>query len=457
MLALLARFGECFKTNSANCVELAARYVGGLLSHTQRKNMERMDERLGDNPELGEDVYQATQNFISTSQWEVGPLFAMVSQQANQRLGNAPNSVLVIDESGQSKKGIKSVGVARQHNGRTGKQDNCQMGVYSALNNGSRVAMIGARLFLPEEWINDKDRCEEAWIPKERIEQGHLTKIDHAKELVMEALQNGVQFSCIAMDAFYGRDGKLRRFLEEKSLIYCVDVPTNARLFEFKPNVDKRPEKITAATLSVAELAEKILREGKHPARTIDLREGDHGIVEAKVTVVRVWEWSADSDEPVELWLLIRVMPDGTMKLSLCNADAKTPLSQLAHWQAARFWVERCFQDAKSHCGMGQYQARGWWAWHHHMALVILAVLFQMEERMMSPTGISDLTACDITDIIEWVLVAKPTEEEVIRRIENRHEDRRKSRRLYLDRQKKIRLAKSLVNSREKPAKSLTK
>jgi SRSO17 transposase len=434
MLQLVHSFSHCFKTKSAHGVDLAARYVGGLLSQTQRKNMERMDERLGKAEELGQDVYQATQNFISTSRWEVEPLYAQICEQVNRRLGGSPDSVLAIDESALTKKGDKSVGVGRQHNGRLGKVDNCQMGVFSALTCGSRVALIGSRLYLPEDWINDPERCEEAGVPKERMAQGSLTKIDHAKELISEALANGVEFSCVAMDAFYGRDSSLRRFMEELNLTYCVDVPTNIRVFRTRPSETERPKKITEVTVSVGELAREVLAQ-KGPKHVIGLRDGDHGIVQAKVSAVRVWEWSAQSERPEELWLLIREMPDGSLKLSLCNASAKTPLKQLAKWQAARFWVERCFQDAKSHCGMGQYQARGWWAWQHHMALVALAVLFEMEERMMNPSGIGDLTATDVTEMIEWALINKPTESELLERMMRRHQARERSKRNALARQ----------------------
>ena len=67
MSAFIREWSDCFKTKSANHVELAQRYVGGLLSQTARKNMERMDERLGHNRKLGTDTYQATQQFISDS------------------------------------------------------------------------------------------------------------------------------------------------------------------------------------------------------------------------------------------------------------------------------------------------------------------------------------------------------------------------------------------------------
>jgi len=50
--------------------------------------------------------------------------------------------------------------------------------------------------------------------------------------------------------------------------------------------------------------------------------------------------------------------------------------------QAQRYWIERSFQDCKSELGMSDYQVRKWNGWHHHMALVILALSFIVKERL---------------------------------------------------------------------------
>ena len=440
MLKLVVRFADCFDTKSPIAAELAGRYVGGLLSQTPRKNMERMDERLGVDEALGKDAYQATQNFISASRWSAQSVFARISERADRQLGGSVDSVLVIDESAHAKKGGSSVGVGQQYNGRAGKQDNCQVGVYSALSRGSRVALVGVRLFLPQDWVENPGRCRKVGVPEERIAQGHLTKIDHARELVEEALANGLQFGCVSMDALYGRNAALRKFMAEKGLVYCMDIPSDTRLFTSKPGQDERPKKITTVTQRADELAKSVLlKNKKNGSQTIQLREGDHGSVEAKVTAIRVWTWGETSEEAQEEWLIIRAMPDGSTKLSLSNASAGISLKRLARWQAGRFWIERCFQDAKSHCGMSQYQARGWHAWHHHMALVALAVLFQMEERLSDPGGIGNLTASDITEMIEWAIIRKPTEGELLERIERRHQARAQSKTAALRRQRKAR------------------
>ena len=70
---------------------------------------------------------------------------ADAAKQANQRIGNHPGTTLAIDESGFTKKGKRPSAVARQYNGRMGKVDNCQVGVFSSLSNGVNVFPVKGR------------------------------------------------------------------------------------------------------------------------------------------------------------------------------------------------------------------------------------------------------------------------------------------------------------------------
>ncbi len=67
------------------------------------------------------------------------------------------------------------------------------------------------------------------------------------------------------------------------------------------------------------------------------------------------------------------------IKYSLSNAPAVTTTERLAFQQSQRYWVEQGLRNAKSEVGMGDYQLRLWQGWHHHMAMVMLAMLFMLE------------------------------------------------------------------------------
>ena len=129
--------------------------------------MERMEEYVEDCE------YQSLQQFISDSPWDHEGLNDHIASDVNDLLGG-PESVLAIDESGFAKKGKMSVGVARQWNGREGKTDNCQVGVYAALSDGVHVSIVDFRLYLPIEWTEDKERCLRAKVPEEKC--GFKTK-----------------------------------------------------------------------------------------------------------------------------------------------------------------------------------------------------------------------------------------------------------------------------------------
>ena len=138
---------------------------------------------------------QSLQHFISNSPWDDCELQDQIAFEANVLLGGHEDSCLLIDESGFQKKGKKSVGVARQWNGRQGKIDNCQVGVYAALSCGDKVQPVDKRLYLPREWTINTNRCIEAGIPKDKIV--FKTKPELALEMVMEARQRGMRFNWV--------------------------------------------------------------------------------------------------------------------------------------------------------------------------------------------------------------------------------------------------------------------
>jgi SRSO17 transposase len=407
---------DMFKTKKHDSSHHARRYLGGLVSGSARKNMSRMDEHLTADDESD---YEGMQHFLSASPWDESKVWDFIAGQADHRLGDTPDSCLVIDESAITKKGVKSVGVGRQHNGRLGKQDNCQVGVFSVLNCNTFSAVVGARLFLTKEWIDDPERCQKSGVPKEQIRE--RTKIDLARELVEQAEEQGLRFACVGVDAFYGRDSTFLEWMDGRSLVYCADIPNNALIFETKPEGETRPKEMRKAATRADALAAKYAA-GKGVEITV--REGENGQVRGEFWTRRVWVWPAEREAPRECWAIVRRMSDGTLKISLSNAPAGAAMDRLAKWQASRYFVERTFQDAKSHAGMADYEARGWKAWHHHMALVGLAMLFMMQQRLLLAEAAPLLSARDIVDLLDWHLARPRTAAEALAAVARRHEVR---------------------------------
>ena len=123
-------------------------------------------------------------------------------------------------------------------------------------------------------------------------------------------------------------------------------------------------------------------------------------------------------------WHLIgrrEVGSPGTLKYCLSNAPEQTSVRKLTQMQAQRFWIERAFQDAKSHIGMAQYQARQWPSWQRHMALVMMALQFMLQARLEDVETYPLLSCFDIQILLATTLPDRSsTEEGVIRQLRER-------------------------------------
>ena len=116
---------------------------------------------------------------------------------------------------------------------------------------------------------------------------------------------------------------------------------------------------------------------------------------------------------------------NGEMKYSLCNAPKETAHAELATRQGQRHFVERVFEDAKSELGMGEYQVRKWRAWHHHMALVGMAMAFAFEERLRLEPGSPLISTRDVVDMVAWYFQEERSAADVEANIMARHRRRR--------------------------------
>jgi hypothetical protein len=116
----------------------------------------------------------------------------------------------------------------------------------------------------------------------------------------------------------------------------------------------------------------------------------------------------------------------GIRQRNAWNAAADTSLLDLGQMQGQRYWVERTFEDAKGECGLADYQALGWRSWHHHVTMVMLAMLFIAEQRVAHQPGLALLTPRDIVEILQETLPRKPEgKDALVARINQRLERRR--------------------------------
>lgn len=418
-------YRDFFNVARRNVADKARCYLAGLLMKAPRKNMERMEEYVA------EFNYQAQQQFLSDSPWDHRALTARLAKDVDILLGGE-DAALVIDESAFAKQGKKSVGVARQWNGRLGKVDNAQVGVFAVLTDGCRGSLVDHRLYLPAEWIDDPERCDGAGIPDANRE--FKKKSELAIEMIDAARKNGVRFGWTLSDAGYGKEPRYLRDLDDRGLVFISDVHRDQRIYAEDPHIHlpsrtsekgRAPTRRRATGTSVAiDKYFSAVAESEWEAHA--LQDTTRGKIKVRACARRVWLWDKKEERAREWWAVcVEYADTGDTKWFLSNAPADTSLRTLLLQHAKRFWVERTFEDAKGSAGMADYQARGWLAWHHHMAMVSLALLFMLKERMVHNLEVELLSCNDIVELLNIYLPrADLTPAAVVRNIERRHRKR---------------------------------
>src|SRR5512143_929138 len=376
------RFAPLFGKEPAQ--DHAYDYLKGLMVCPERKSVEPIALLVGHGDVSG------LQKFVGAAPWAYDDVMAEAQALSADELvppaaGSPIGVVGVIDESAFTKKGAHSAGVERQHNGRLGKEDNCQVGVFLVGVTPAGPALLDHQLFLPEPWCEPtrpaKDRRARAHIPEDF---SFRTKPRIAADLIRDvAVLGTVKLDWVVADEEYGRAGHFLDELETLGQRYVVEVPVTTAVWTADPatcipaysgrgRVPTAPDRDAVRT--VAALAAEL------PAsawQTLQVREGAVGPLVFEFAAVRVWAMRHRKPGP-PVWLLIRRSLEGQpeVKYYVSNADGETPLSTLALVACTRCQVEEFFEDGKSYLGMAQHETRSWVGWHHHMALVGLAHLF---------------------------------------------------------------------------------
>ena len=394
------------------------------------------------NERIANSEYQQLHHFISDSPWDYHPVIEKVGEEMSELYEARSELVgLIVDESGHRKSGKKSVGVARQYLGSVGKVDNGQVAVFVALNQGDDVGMVNAKLYLPKVWTKNQRRCQKAGIPKEA--QIYKTKPELALEMIVE-MQNNVKHGWVGGDSLYGSSTKLRQDLQELEELFVMDVSEDLYVYleNPKPYVPEpkpgRGRNNSSYVSDCIPLKVKTIKEQltDFQWKTHNIRKGTKGTLIRKMVVMEVYVWSAKRPSELDtekLRLIISCNENGTeIKYSLTNDIALEKEQRLSDWgvlyrQMQRYWVERGIQDCKDSLGMTDYQVRGWMAWHHHIALTMMALYYMVEQKIMHENEIPLLSCPDIKFFLALNLPRKTnTPDETWSLIQKRHKQRQK-------------------------------
>ena len=113
---LMGRLAPCFARVEPR--RQARKYITGLISDLPRKNCWALAEQAGDQ------TPDKMQRLLERAAWDAGAAMRAVRGFAVARLGELADAVLVLDESGQEKAGVRTAGVKRQYLGCAGRVAN---------------------------------------------------------------------------------------------------------------------------------------------------------------------------------------------------------------------------------------------------------------------------------------------------------------------------------------------
>ena len=331
-------------------------YVCGLLAPLERKNGWTLAEASGFKSPNG------LQDFLQSPAWDPDLVRDDVRAFVVERVGD-PDGVLVADETGFLKKGVRSAGVQRQYSGTAGRTENCQIGTFLCYASARGRVLIDRELYVPVSWTNDRARCRAAAIPDE-VE--FATKPQQARMMLERAIAAGVPFRWFTADEAYGQNPGLRTWLEEQHVSYVMATRCD----------DEIPSGLFTTT-RIDVLVTKV-RAGAWTRMSCG--DGAHG--------PRMYDWART---PIRRgyardrrgWVLARrsISDPTDIAYYVCYGKRGTRLRELVRTAGARWAVEESFQTAKNEVGLDNYQVRRYDAWYAHITLAMAAAAFLAATR----------------------------------------------------------------------------
>ncbi len=403
-------------------------YLRGLLLDGRRKSMQPMAARLGVD-------HQGLQQFVTTSTWDTTAVRIRLARRAVEVV---EPQAWAVDDTGFPKDGTGSPGVARQYSGTLGKVANCQIGVSVHAVTDTASCPLDWRLFLPESWDEAKaapatvraakarqrktlknaprvaaaaplDRDAAAEVDVEAVtaaarlrrrrcaipdEEGHRPKWMLAVEMLDALATRGLRPPLLAADAGYGDTSQFRAALDERGIVYSVqvkgdalahtaDAAPTARIWSGQGRCGRPPSTTPAYPDEPVSLAEHITAAGRDAAISVSWREGSKGALSSQFVFQRVrpaghriprdpdgslpqrWliaEWPDTEPEPVTYWL--------------SSQPADTNPTHLIRYAKIRWRIEHDYRELKTGLGIDHFEGRSFVGWHRHVTLTVLAQAF---------------------------------------------------------------------------------
>jgi len=380
----LKQFDDCFSRRDTRAH--FSTYVEGQLSDLGEKSCEPIAVAAGIPP-------RNLQEFLSTYKWEEdrtrNRLHEIVIRDHSGR-----NSVGIIDETSDVKKGDKTPGVKRQWCGTVGKTENCIVTVHLAYATGDFHCLLDGDLFLPEDWSDDRVRCRAAGIPDDVV---YRPKWKIALELFDRARDNGVTFDWLTFDEGYGAKPEFLRELHGRRQLFVGEVPKTFIGWIHEPRVTDRPfrrgkgrGRKTPRRVAGGRPAISVENMLKYSPELRDqewvryrVKDGEKGPMVWEVKHVRITVKDEKGLPGMRLHLVVarNALDPTEIKFFVSDASPETSVQTLLLVAFSRWRIERCFEDQKQEVGLDQWEGRHWLGLKRHLILTSVSYLFMARVR----------------------------------------------------------------------------
>jgi SRSO17 transposase len=345
---LHGRLGPCFARTKP--FEQARKYMTGLMSDLPRKNGWTIAEHVGDR------TPDRTQRLLNQAVWDHDRVQGVVRRFVVEELGDQPLRVGALDESGQEKQGESTAGAKRQYMGCAGRVANGVNTVYCSYATPGGHALVGARIYVPEEQLADTEHRVALGIPAE-VE--FKTKSQLAQDILADMITDQSIPPWIAGDEVYGRAGKLRTFLADNGIGYVMRVGC---AFTAELSTGGRIRADTAVTTHL------VVRSHKRRWQVCS-------VTGSKGERAYAWAWLATTS-PRHFLLIRKHLRTGELAYHYCHIPAGQPatLMTLVRVACLRWPVEEGFEFGKDHFGLDHSQVRLYTALLRHIVLTLAAL-----------------------------------------------------------------------------------
>ena len=364
---LHGRLGPCF--GRVEPFWQSRKYMTGLMSDLPRKNAWTLAEHAGDA------TPDRMQRLLNRAVWDTGAAMAVVRGFVAEHLGGQSLRVAALDETGQEKSGVHTVGVKRQYMGCAGRVANGVNTVHCSYATPGGHALIGARIYIPAEQLDDPATRAVMGIPAEVV---FRTKPQLAIDITADAIAEGVMPEWVAGDEVYGRSSALRQHLQDHQVGYVVRVGAAFVL-----------------TLSTGQTIRADAAVGKY------FKPKDRwqvcSVAGSKGERAYAWAWLG-TVSPQHYLLVRKHLTTGELAYHYCYVPAGRPatLMTLVRVACLRWPVEEGFEFGKDHFGLDHSQVRTYTALLRHIVLTMAALavcaVTATQARTQAPTPILPTT-----------------------------------------------------------------